>query len=67
MWLLIIMLLTPVPGLGQITVLSAFPTWKGCQDERNRVGFDMAASYPYERTFIIDCIKDVAVSEKLKT
>jgi hypothetical protein len=55
MWLLIIVLLNIVPGLEKITVLNTFATSDECQIERNRIGFEMAAAYPYERDFVIAC------------
>ena len=55
MWMLIIVLLNIVPGLVKITVLNTFATSEECQIERNRIGFDMAAAYPYERDFVIAC------------
>jgi len=55
MWLLIIVLLNIVPGLEKITVLNTFATSEECQIERNRIGFEMAAAYPYERDFVIAC------------
>lgn len=38
-----------------VMVLNAFATAEECQGERNRVGFEMAAAYPYERDFVIAC------------
>ena len=55
MWLLIIVLLNIVPGLDKIMVLNTFTTSEECQIERNRIGFEMAAAYPYERDFVIAC------------
>ena len=55
MWLLIMVLLNTVPGLEKIMVLNTFATPEECQSERNRVGFEMAAAYPYERDFVIAC------------
>jgi hypothetical protein len=55
MWLLIIVLLNIVPGLEKITVLNTFATSEECQIERNRIGFEMAAAYPYDRDFVIAC------------
>jgi len=55
MWLLIMVLLNIVPGLEKITVLNTFATSEECQMERNRIGFAMAAAYPYERDFVIAC------------
>ena len=55
MWLLIMVLLNTVPGLEKIMVLNTFAMSEECQSERNRVGFEMAAAYPYERDFVIAC------------
>ena len=55
MWLLIIILLTEVPALSKITVLQTYASAQECQIERNRVGFEMAEAYPYERDFVIAC------------
>ena len=55
MWLLVIVLLNIVPGLEKITVLNTFATAEECQNERDRIGFEMAAAYPYERDFVIAC------------
>jgi hypothetical protein len=55
MWLLIMILLNTVPGLEKITLLNTFTTSEECQSERNRIGFEMAAAYPYERDFVIAC------------
>ena len=55
MWLLMIVFLNIVPGLEKITVLNTFATSEECQSERNRIGFEMAAAYPYERDFVIAC------------
>ncbi len=55
MWLLLIILLITVPGVGQGTVLNTFTSEEACQQERNRIGFEMAESYPDERDFLIVC------------
>ena len=55
MWLLMMVLLNVVPGLETYTVLNTFATSEECQIERNRIGFEMAAAYPYERDFVIAC------------
>jgi hypothetical protein len=55
MWMLIIILLNKVPGLDKIMVLNTFTTSEECQIERNRIGFEMADAYPYERDFVIAC------------
>ncbi len=55
MWMLIIILLNSVPGINTTTVLQTYNTSQECQRERNRVGYEMAAAYPYERDFVIAC------------
>jgi hypothetical protein len=55
MWVVLMILLNTVPGLERTYVLNTFDTQEECQSERNRIGFDMAASHPYERDFIIVC------------
>jgi hypothetical protein len=53
--MLIIVLLNIVPGLDESMVLNTFATFEECQIERNRIGFEIAAAYPYERDFLIAC------------
>jgi len=36
-------------------VMNTFATPEECQIERNRIGFEMAAAYPYDRDFVIAC------------
>jgi len=55
MWLLMIVLLNIVPGLDKTMVLNTYATPEECQIERNRIGFEMAAAYPYDRDFVIAC------------
>jgi hypothetical protein len=55
MWLLLIVLLNVVPGFTQNTLLNTYGTAEECESERNRIGFEMAAAYPYERDFVIVC------------
>jgi len=55
MWLLVIVLLNNVPGLDKMIKLAAYATSEECQIERSRVGFEMAAAYPYDRDFVIAC------------
>ena len=57
MWFLIMVLLNMngVPGLDKFIVLQTYATSQECQIERNRVGYEMAAAYPYERDFVIAC------------
>lgn len=55
MWFLLIILLTSPPGIDRTTVLNTFATYEDCQPERDRIGFAMAESYPYENDFRIVC------------
>lgn len=55
MWLLLIVLLTTVPGTNRATVLNTFATYEACKPERDRVGFEMAEAYPGENDFLIVC------------
>jgi hypothetical protein len=38
-----------------MTVLNTFATYEACKPERDRIGFEMAESYPYENDFRIVC------------
>jgi hypothetical protein len=53
MWLLLIIFLDP--QLTNVQKLDDFATWKECQIERNRIGFEMAEAYPYTADFRIEC------------
>lgn len=55
MWLLVIVLLSNVPGLEKMIKLETYTTSEECQIERNRIGYEMAAAYPNERDFVIAC------------
>lgn len=55
MWFLLIVLLTPPSGADRVTVLNTFMTYEDCQPERNRIGFEMAESYPQDSDFRIVC------------
>jgi hypothetical protein len=53
MWILVIVFL----NLPSVTVqeLARYDTRQACQVERDRIGYEMAASYPYERDFVLEC------------
>jgi len=55
MWILVIVLLSTVPGLDKTLRLETYATAQECQSERNRIGYEMAAAYPYDRDFVIAC------------
>jgi len=55
MWILVIILLNNVPGIDRTMKLETYATYQQCQIERNRIGFEMAAAYPYDRDFVIAC------------
>jgi hypothetical protein len=55
MWLLLIVLLAPTPGISRATILNTFETYEACQPERDRLGFELAESYPNDADFRIVC------------
>ena len=55
MWILVIILLNAVPGLDKTMKLETYATAQECQSERNRIDYEMAAAYPYDRDFVIAC------------
>jgi hypothetical protein len=55
MWLLVIVLLSNVPGFDKMIKLETYATSEECQIERNRIGYEMAAAYPNDRDFVIAC------------
>ncbi|MFO0699034.1 MAG: hypothetical protein U0236_07380 [Nitrospira sp.] len=55
MWFLLLLLLASPPGFNSVTVLNTFATHTDCQTERNRIGFEMAESYPHDNDFRIAC------------
>lgn len=55
MWLLVMVLLTNFPGVDRVTVLETYPTWEDCRTERNRIAMEMAAAYPHDRDFVLEC------------
>jgi hypothetical protein len=55
LWLLLIVLLATGQGINRVTVLNRFSTYEACQPERNRIGLEMAESYPGENNFLIVC------------
>ncbi len=55
MWMLVIVLLNTVPGIGAVTLLQTYPTSQECHSERDRIGDEMAKTYPDEHDFEIAC------------
>lgn len=53
MWLLMIMFLHLA---GHDHVINDFKTEEACIKERNRIGFEMAESYPWDHDFDVICI-----------
>ena len=53
MWFLLMILLFPLPS--RVIILNVYSNSMTCQQERDRVGFEMAEAYPFERDFIIVC------------
>ena len=59
MWLLVMTLLIPVPGIQAHQVLEEYETHAKCQIARDYVGFNMAEAYPQAAgEFIIECIAE---------
>ena len=56
-WWLSIVLLSAAPGVQPITKLRPFSSYAHCKIERDRVGYEMAAAYPYEPDFRIACLR----------
>ena len=53
MWLLLIVFIgSPIINVQE---LDHYATWKECQTERNRIGFEMAEAYPWTMDFRIEC------------
>lgn len=65
MWYLLIVLITSPPVFDAGTVLKSFATVEECQPVRDRVGFELAESYPYENDFSVVC--DFRASPKILT
>lgn len=57
MWLLVMTLLSPVPGISKHQILDEYHTHAACQLARDYVGFNMAEAYPQAAgEFIIECL-----------
>lgn len=54
-WVLLLVLLEPVNGFEPTQFLNKFDTFEECNSERDRVGFEMAESYPADLSFRIVC------------
>lgn len=54
-WLLLMVLVSPVPGLETNTLLNKFDVEADCRTEEKRIGRDMADSYPGDTSFRIEC------------
>lgn len=55
MWLLVLLFIATPPGFSTEQVMQTFATQAECQQERDRIGYEMAESYPEEHTFNIVC------------
>ena len=55
MWVLVIIMLTAIPGVDRVTVLKTFPSADACWVEQKSIASDMATSYPNDHDFIITC------------
>ena len=54
LWILLMIFLPPL-ALHPPVVITQFETLAACQEERDRVGFEMAAAYENEADFRIEC------------
>lgn len=54
-WLLFLVLLSPVPGIETNTKLNEFDSESVCHDEQERIGKEMAIAYPGDTSFRIEC------------
>jgi len=43
------------PEILNVQELDHYATWKECQTERNRIGFEMAEAYPWSMDFRVEC------------
>lgn len=55
MWVLLFILLTPVPGFERDTVLHHYTTYAACQAEQVRITAEMAKAYEGDETYRLDC------------
>ena len=53
MWILVLIFLGP--DILNVQELDHYATWKACQTERNRIGFEMAEAYPWSMDFRVEC------------
>jgi len=54
-WLLLMIILTPVSGISSTTLLNTFDSKEECVIEKERISGDMSKSYPGDKTFGIEC------------
>jgi len=54
-WVLLMVLLAPPGGFESSYFLNKFDNATDCQTERDRIGFQMAESYPDDLSFRIEC------------
>lgn len=66
-WILLLIFLVPVDGPSKHYVLNSFHTQSECQSERDRIGFDMAESYPGELDFRIECHENPSILKKISS
>jgi hypothetical protein len=50
-WLVLVFLAFPARPI----VIERFVNQEDCQEKRDKVGYNMAEAYPYERDFIVEC------------
>lgn len=55
MWLLLMIVLTSVPGVSHTTVLETYRSRDECLSERERITAALQQSYPDDRDFFLVC------------
>lgn len=55
MWLLILILSTPVPNIDKVTALGTFDSHKECEERRQYVETEMAKAYPLDTSYKLMC------------
>ena len=55
MWVLVIIILSPTPGVFKTTVLEKYTTERECRSEEVRISDAMKEAYPLDDTYVIKC------------
>lgn len=65
-WILFLVLVTPVPGIENFTFLNKFDTLEACKIEEARIGAEMATAYPGDTSFRIECQKKEQITPAVR-